>query len=416
MSQDQLAELSRLLYSPVTLLLYGTGALLYLYALTTKVGRREERERGRKAELAGLVVASLGIAAHVGHEVVRGIAQGRLPLGNMFEFTSLMALVGVLTGLIYLQFVRKRPELNGFVLMAGTLVLASALLVYAEPGPLMPILDTWWRSFHVSVIVAAAGVFTAGFVFNALHLLRDTAESRVAEARTVRTSGSTVGAAHVDDLERDGELAAEGDDVEGGSAAVAERVAPDEARLDTADVQAGDDRDHDAEYRQALRGAISVWRLALGTFLGTSTVSWVFLATSTLDVPTGITRFLTVNLAMVAAALVARWFVPFLPAAATLDGLAYRTIALGFFMWTFGVIAGAMWAEQSWGRFWGWDPKETASFLTWVAYAAYLHARATRGTRGRGAAWIGLFSFAVLMFTYYAVNLVFVGLHSYAGL
>jgi ABC-type transport system involved in cytochrome c biogenesis permease subunit len=80
------------------------------------------------------------------------------------------------------------------------------------------------------------------------------------------------------------------------------------------------------------------------------------------------------------------------------------------------VIAGAMWAEQSWGRFWGWDPKETASFLTWVAYAAYLHARATRGTRGRGAAWIGLFSFAVLMFTYYAVNLVFVGLHSYAGL
>jgi len=119
---------------------------------------------------------------------------------------------------------------------------------------------------------------------------------------------------------------------------------------------------------------------------------------------------------MVAAALIARWFVPMLPSAATLDGLAYRTIALGFFAWTFGVIAGAMWAEQSWGRFWGWDPKETASFLTWIAYAAYLHARATRGTRGRGAAWIGLGAFAVLMFTYYAVNLVFVGLHSYAGL
>jgi ABC-type transport system involved in cytochrome c biogenesis permease subunit len=404
MSQDQLAEVSRLLYSPVTLLLYGTGALLYLYALTTKVGRRDEdRARGRKAERAGLVVATLGIAAHVGHEVIRGLAQQRLPLGNMFEFTSLMALVGVVTGLVYLQFVRKRPELNGFVLMAGTLVLASALLVYAEPGPLMPILDTWWRSFHVSVIVAAAGVFTAGFVFNALHLLRDTAERRVAEAGTARAVGSTVGAAHVDDLER------EDDAVEGGDAAVAERVGP-ELRGGT------DDRDHDAEYRKALRAGISVWRLALGTFLGTSTVSWVFLATSSLDTATGITRFLTVNLVMVAAALVARWFVPFLPAAATLDGLAYRTIALGFLMWTFGVIAGAMWAEQSWGRFWGWDPKETASFLTWVSYAAYLHARATRGTRGRGAAWIGLFSFAVLMFTYYAVNLVFVGLHSYAGL
>jgi ABC-type transport system involved in cytochrome c biogenesis permease subunit len=404
MSQDQLAELSRLLYSPVTLLLYGTASLLYLYALTTKVGRRDvERARGRRAELAGLVVASLGVAAHVAHEVFRGFAQDRLPLGNMFEFTSLMALVGVVTGLVYLQFVRKRPELNGFVLMAGTLVLASALLVYAEPGPLMPILDTWWRSFHVSVIVAAAGVFTAGFVFNALHLLRDTAERRVAAARTDRVVGSTVGAAHVDDLERDDDV------VEGGAAAVAQRVDP-ELRGDD------DGRDHDAEYRRALRRGVSVWRLALGTFLGTSTVSWVFLATQSLDTTTGITRFLTVNLVMVAAALVARWFVPYLPAAATLDGLAYRTIALGFLLWTFGVIAGAMWAEQSWGRFWGWDPKETASFLTWVAYAAYLHARATRGTRGRGAAWIGLFSFAVLMFTYYAVNLVFVGLHSYAGL
>jgi ABC-type transport system involved in cytochrome c biogenesis permease subunit len=404
MSQDQLAELSRLLYSPVTLLLYGTASLLYLYALTTKVGRRDaERARGRRAELAGLVVAALGITAHVAHEVIRGFAQDRLPLGNMFEFTSLMALVGVVAGLVYLQFVRKRPELNGFVLMAGTLVLASALLVYAEPGPLMPILDTWWRSFHVSVIVAAAGVFTAGFVFNALHLLRDTGERRVAAARTDRVAGSTVGAAHVDDLER------EDDVVEGGDAAVAERVDP-ELRGDD------DGRDHDAEYRRALRRGVSVWRLALGTFLGTSTVSWVFLATQSLDTATGVTRFLTVNLVMVAAALVARWFVPYLPAAATLDGLAYRTIALGFLMWTFGVIAGAMWAEQSWGRFWGWDPKETASFLTWVSYAAYLHARATRGTRGRGAAWIGLFSFAVLMFTYYAVNLVFVGLHSYAGL
>jgi cytochrome c-type biogenesis protein CcsB len=190
--------------------------------------------------------------------------------------------------------------------------------------------------------------------------------------------------------------------------AISERVAPDE------DVEVG--APGAAERRVALRRAIPAGRLAVGTFLGTSVVSWVFVATPTLDVATGVTRFLTVNLAVVAAALIARWFAPYLPSAATLDGLAYRTIALGFLAWTFGVISGAMWAEQSWGRFWGWDPKETASFVTWVVYAAYLHARATRGTRGRGAAWIGILGFAVLMFTYYAVNLVFVGLHSYAGL
>jgi ABC-type transport system involved in cytochrome c biogenesis permease subunit len=414
---QDLAELSRFLYSPVTLLLYGTSAALYLYSLTTTVGRPDDAVRrggrlgarlghGGIARFLGTAFAVAGLLAHIGHEVARGIAQERLPLGNMFEFTSAMALAGVLAGLIYLQFVRKRPELNGFVMMAGTLVLASALLVYSSPAPLQPILDTWWRSFHVSLIVVAAGVLTAGFVFTALYLLRDTAERRIAEARTATTVGSTVGAAHVSDL-------TSADDAD----AVAERVAPDGGPADRspAEADAADERGA-AAYRAALRGSISAWKLALGTFLGTSTVSWVFVATPTLDTATGLQRFLSVNLGLVLAALVVRWFVPYLPPAATLDGLAYRTIAFGFFLWTFGVIAGAMWAEQSWGRFWGWDPKETGSFLTWVAYAAYLHARATRGARGRGAAWIGLWSFAVLMFTYYGVNLVIVGLHSYAGL
>jgi cytochrome c-type biogenesis protein CcsB len=392
-----LAELSRTLYSPVTLLLYASAAFFYLYSLTTTVGRRaEERRRGRRAQLIGLVLACLGVAAHVAHEVTRALAQDRLPLGNMFEFTSAMALVGVLTGLIYLQFVRRRPELNGFVLLAGTLVLASALLVYADPGPLMPILDTWWRALHVTTIAVAAGILTAGFVFNGLHLLRDTGERGVAARQTAAAGGSTVGAAYAGDLDQVADSNPGRED-------------PDEQRP-------GLQSEHDAAYRRALRESIDPWRLALFTFLGTSTVSWVFLATPTLDTATGVAQFLAVNVGMVVAALVARWFVPFLPPAATLDGLAYRTIALGFLGWTFGVISGAMWAEQSWGRFWGWDPKETAAFLTWIAYAAYLHARATRGTRGRGAAWIGLGAFAVLMFTYYAVNLVFVGLHSYAGL
>jgi ABC-type transport system involved in cytochrome c biogenesis permease subunit len=75
-----------------------------------------------------------------------------------------------------------------------------------------------------------------------------------------------------------------------------------------------------------------------------------------------------------------------------------------------------MWAEQSWGRFWGWDPKETGAFLTWIAYAGYLHARATRGVRGRRAAWIGIGAFVTLMATYLVANYVIVGLHSYAGL
>ena len=78
------------------------------------------------------------------------------------------------------------------------------------------------------------------------------------------------------------------------------------------------------------------------------------------------------------------------PRRATLDRLAHRTMMFGFPIWTFAIIAGAIWADPAWGRYWGWDPKETWSFITWVVYACYLHARATAGWRGRKAAAISL--------------------------
>jgi cytochrome c-type biogenesis protein CcsB len=105
-----------------------------------------------------------------------------------------------------------------------------------------------------------------------------------------------------------------------------------------------------------------------------------------------------------------------LPSAETLDTLTYRTIALAFPIWTFAVVAGAIWAEAAWGRYWGWDPKETWSFITWVIYAAYLHARTTGGWKGRRAAVVSLVGFSALFVDYYLVNLVISGLHSYSGL
>ncbi|MCR8576520.1 c-type cytochrome biogenesis protein CcsB [Streptomyces sp. Isolate_219] len=104
-----------------------------------------------------------------------------------------------------------------------------------------------------------------------------------------------------------------------------------------------------------------------------------------------------------------------LPSAASLDKFAYRINATVFPLWTFTIIAGAIWAEAAWGRYWGWDPKEVWSFITWVAYACYLHARATAGWKGRKAAWLGLIAFACYLFNYYGVNIFVTGLHSYAG-
>ena len=104
-----------------------------------------------------------------------------------------------------------------------------------------------------------------------------------------------------------------------------------------------------------------------------------------------------------------------LPDAQTLDRIAYRTTIFGFPVFGFGVIFGAIWAEEAWGRYWGWDPKETVSFIAWVIYAAYLHARSTAGWRDKKAAWINVIGFVAMVFNLFFINLVTVGLHSYAG-
>ncbi|MDV7240447.1 MULTISPECIES: c-type cytochrome biogenesis protein CcsB [Rhodococcus] len=105
-----------------------------------------------------------------------------------------------------------------------------------------------------------------------------------------------------------------------------------------------------------------------------------------------------------------------LPDAQTLDRLAYKTTIIGFPLFGAGVILGAIWAEAAWGRFWGWDPKETMSFIAWVIYAAYLHARATSGWRDTKAAWINIAGFVAMLFNLFIINMVVSGLHSYAGL
>ena len=104
-----------------------------------------------------------------------------------------------------------------------------------------------------------------------------------------------------------------------------------------------------------------------------------------------------------------------LPDAQSLDRIAYRTTIFAFPVFGFGVIFGAIWAEEAWGRYWGWDPKETLSFIAWVIYAAYLHARSTAGWRDKKAAWINVAGFVAMLFNLFFINLVTVGLHSYAG-
>lgn len=111
-----------------------------------------------------------------------------------------------------------------------------------------------------------------------------------------------------------------------------------------------------------------------------------------------------------------RSFLRTLPSAEALEGLAYRLAIIGFIFWTFTLIAGSIWAQDAWGRYWGFDVKEVWTFIIWVLYAGYIHARATRGWRGTRSAWLAIVGFGAVIFNFTIVNMYFDGLHAYSGL
>jgi cytochrome c-type biogenesis protein CcsB len=239
----------------------------------------------------------MGLAFHIAAITTRGLAEHRVPWGNMYEFIAAITCAAVLV--LALASVRFGAYFMGlFVLLPVVIALAvDVTVIYTPAGELVPALQSYWIAIHVTAMIIAMGMFIFGAVVTVLYLLVSRHERRVAEGK-----------------------------VSGGGV------------------------------------------LAL------------------------------------------------VPSSDLLDRLSYRSILFAFPAWTFAVIAGAIWADHAWGRYWGWDPKETWSFIVWVVYAAFLHARATIGWRGRRAAVIHLVGFACLLFNLVGVNLWVTGLHSYAGM
>ncbi|HEY7811658.1 MAG TPA: c-type cytochrome biogenesis protein CcsB [Nakamurella sp.] len=261
---------------------------------------------------AAVVVTVVGAAANVLSIVARGLAVGRLPLGNMYEFVSVFCAVATITWLIVLA--RTGARTLGTFVLTPVVILAvvAGTKLYVPAAPVVPALNSYWKWIHVTTVAISSSVLMVSGAASVGYLLRGR-------------------------LERSGRLVAK------------DPAAMTDGTAGTAPVRS--------------RSLLSV-----------------------------------------------------LPSMATLDRIAYRTAIVGFPLFTFAVIAGAMWAEVAWGRYWGWDPKETCAFVTWVFYAAYLHARSTAGWRGRGAAWICVLGFASMVFNLFFINMVVSGLHSYAGL
>ncbi len=277
--------------------------------------------------VASKAVLLAGLLAHAASIASRGVAAHRVPWGNMWEYSSLLAFLVVLAYVAVIEGAFKVRSLGGVALAFSVLTMGIALLgdFYVGPAPLVPALNSYWIKVHVVAAIIGSSLFAlGGGVLTCLYLAKDFKERR--EERAVVPPPIMGGAIDLNDP-------------------------PD---------------------------------FATGA-----------------DEPVGLTEQTGRR--------------GLLPPSAVLDRMAYRTIAFAFPIWTFAVIAGAIWAQEAWGRYWGWDPKETWSFITWVIYAGYLHARATSGWKGRRAAVVALVGFVSLLITYYAVNLFIVGLHSYKG-
>jgi cytochrome c-type biogenesis protein CcsB len=271
------------------------------------------------------VVAVAGATANLVSIVARGMAADRVPWGNMFEYSTVLAFLVVVGTLVLVEGIAKIKTLTGFSLMFSVFTLAVAAIFFpVEPSPLQLALNSYWIKIHVVAAITGSSLFAIGGIATILFLIKDRSERRALAGPRERPPVPIVGGAVEVDAPHD--------------------LLPDPEGAG-ASPEVG-------------RGGI-------------------------------------------------------LPSAAALDRVAYRVIAFAFPIWTFAVIAGAIWAQDAWGRYWGWDPKETWSFVTWTIFAGYLHARSTAGWKGRRAAVIAVVGFVSLLITYYAVNLWIVGLHSY---
>ncbi len=274
-------------------------------------------------------IGVIGLVANGVSIVTRGIAAGRTPWGNMYEYSTLITFLVVLGYLWIIEARAKVRTVGGFVYAMAVLTMAMAVsFFYVGPTALMPALNSYWRQIHVTSMIVASSLLGIGCLLTIVYLIKASGERRALD----RLRGS------------------QPPPIMGGSIDTSDPSAPPDY------AGAGDD--------------------PVGSSASSRKIS--------------------------------------LPPSATLDALAYKFIRFGFPVWTFGVICGAIWAQQTWGRYWGWDPKETWSFITWVIFAGYLHARATAGWKGTRAAVVALVGFVSLLVTYYAVNLWIAGLHSYA--
>jgi cytochrome c-type biogenesis protein CcsB len=337
---------------------YLAASVIYIIYLTF---------RNEKAGVAGTIASAFGFVAHTAAIGLRwkesyDLGFGHIPLSNMYESMVFWSWSIVLMYLIFERVYRNRT-LGAIVTPLAFLAIASISIapnISQEIEPLVPALQSNWLTAHVITCFIGYAAFTISFGVSVLYLILS-AEKRsdvfYVTGMISLVAGVTMILATAVDF-------------------IVQRLG-------------GEAHPH-----------LFAGSLASPT-LGVQIVSWLAVA-------------LLFGILWYVGTANHDKFVALFPSLKVLDDLSYKTVMVGFPLLTLGIVTGAAWANYAWGTYWSWDPKETWSLITWLIYAAFLHARFTAGWRGKKTAILSVIGFAAVVFTYIGVNFVLSGLHSYA--
>jgi len=393
-------------------ILYVLSTIFFVVAMTGKkwAGRKPEEHEHRFGKMA-YIIAVVGFLAHAGYIVTRWIAAGRSPTSNMFEFMAFLDFCIILAYLILYRIYRL-TVLGAFVIPLGIIMLAYAYVFPKEVTPLIPALQSYWLHIHVTTAALGEGILAVGFAAGLMYLIRTIPQERSnasnrwlevvicvvlmlvgfigMDSTYSRLDQRTVFELPQEQLTNTGEI---------------QRVSV-EYTLPAIVAPAGGVIVKEGPMQPWFEAP--VWMEGKDAARKLNTMIW--------SVFSGLVLYGALRLVLrkrIAAAIQ-----PSLSGVdpELIDEISYRAIAIGYPIFTLGALIFAMiWAAEAWGRFWGWDPKETWALIVWLFYSAYLHLRLSRGWIGAKSAWLSVIGFVIILITLVVVNLVIAGLHSYAG-
>ncbi|NLI67385.1 MAG: c-type cytochrome biogenesis protein CcsB [Bacilli bacterium] len=385
---------------------YVIGIVLYLIATLffgNTIRDKKSKEKQNKSGKIGFIITVLGFISHIVYFILRWIAGGHAPVSNMFEFVTFLG-ISVVLAFIILYLIYRIDILGLFAVPTALVLLAYASMFPTEITPLVPSLQSHWLYLHVITVSIAQGILAISFVTGIIYLLKAVDQSR----RSKRTFWLelvmyaiflVIGFVFSTVLFKALDYSASFAYIENNQSVEVEYHMPPIAGP----------KEGVALQENQMEPLIETpgWMQGKDAPRKFNTVIW--------SVIFGTIFYLIARLIM--RKRVSAWIQPFLKHIKLdmLDEITYRSVAIGFPLFTLGgLIFAAIWAQIAWDRFWGWDPKEVWALITWFFYAAFLHLRLSRGWHGEKSAWLAVIGFGIIMFNIIVVNLVLAGLHSYA--